>query len=145
MIADIFKVAVTAFVLALPLAIINATMFHNKADPRENMPSFVRRVAFSATVGFAFSVIVTHVALTLKDVHGGSAWPYYVAGFFSSVPYFMKSLAKQCRHVDHVVDGIGIGAAVIGFVLVILLWGRFFSIPVKAGFLYEISSMVRDL
>jgi len=109
------------------------------------MAFFLTRIAISVVVGAGFAVILTHMALTLMDAHEGMKWPYYVAGFFCAVPYFMKFLAKQCLKVDHVVDLFGMVSAAVGYAGVLWLWSGFLSNPKNIGLLHKISGFVRDL
>jgi hypothetical protein len=70
---------------------------------------------------------------------------YYVIGFFSAIPYFMTSQLKQCLDVDHFVDGVGIFFSLATYILVIIYWDGFFSIPNNVSILHSISTFIQGI
>lgn len=145
MLFDIIKIILFATVIAFPFALINGLYFHNKADPRENPKLFVVRIIFSVAVGLFCSLLTTHLTLSMKSDYDSWSWIFYPTGFFLCIPYFMSSLAKESRNVDHVVDGFGIIAAVSSFVSVIAFWEQFFVDTENAGILYKISDWINNI
>ena len=145
MLNDILKIAVAALLLGLPLALVNATVFHGRGHPKEELALFIARIVYALVVGLLFSCAMTHIVLTLRDASCGPSWAYYMIGFFCCAPYFMTSRLKQSRDVDHIIDLFGIIASLAGYMLVIVYWEVFFCIPSKAGFLHEISSFVSGI
>jgi hypothetical protein len=139
MIISFIAMGVTAYIINLPLAIYNAKSFLGK-------PSITaERVLFTIISAFFFSLVITHLTLTLKDAQGSMGWAYYIVGLFLCVPYHMRSLEKVCDDKDHLIDGFGIASSVAAYIVVVTLWSSFFSNPSKAGFLYEISSAIGSL
>lgn len=145
MLFDIIKIVLFATFIAFPFALINGLYFHNKGDPRENPKLFAGRIIFSITVGLICSLLTTHLTLTMRSDHASWSWIFYPIGFFLCVPYFMRSLSKESKDVDHVVDLFGIIAAVLSFVSVIVLWNQFFIYPKKAGILYQVSDFIKKI
>jgi hypothetical protein len=145
MIIDILKIIISSRLLALPFAIFNAYIFHGKGDPKESIELFVLRILFSSFLGLIFSCMITHLTLLLKSEYDSWNWIFYPVGFFFCIPYFMKSLMKECKDVDHGVDGVGMHASVLGFILVIVFWESFFSDPYRAGFIFEFSSAIKSI
>ena len=92
-----------------------------------------------------FSLIVTHLALTLKNEQENMGWLFYALGLFFCIPYYLKSLLKETNDRDHFIDGIGIAASIIAYGITIGFWSSFFSDPFKAGFLHEISSLIKNI
>ena len=145
MLFSIIKIVVCAGLFALPFAILNAIVFHNKGSPDKNVPLFITRLLFSAFVGALHALVLTHIVLTLSQSTNSFKWVYYVVGFFCSIPHFMRSQAKHCLNVDHVVDGVGMVFSLATYALVIIFWASFFSIPSNSGFLYSISTFIQGI
>jgi hypothetical protein len=130
---SLITIFISSFVIAIPLAAINAKYFHGK-------PSITSgRVLVTIFGAFVFSLIITHLTLTMKGEQVSLGWLYYVVGLFCCIPYHMKSLVKNCNDHDHFMDGLGILSSVIAYGVVVAFWSSFFSDPYSAGFLYEIS------
>jgi len=143
MIISILKIIVFSTLLGIPLAVINAICFHGKE--KKEIDHVIYRVLFTLVGAFVFSLIVTHLTITLKNEQENMAWLFYALGLFFCIPYYLKSNLKKNTEFDHFIDGIGIFACIAGYGTVIALWESFFSIPEKAGFLYEISSAITTL
>lgn len=143
MIIAILKLIVFSTLLGIPLAIINASCFHGKE--KKEIDYIVYRVLFTLVGALVFSMIITHLTLTLKNEQESMGWLFYALGLFFCIPYYLRSNLKENSDFDHFMDGIGIFACLLGYGVVIALWESFFSIPHKAGFLYEISSAINNL
>ena len=139
MFLSIFVIFITSLILGFPLAAMNARRFHLEKTIT------LSRIIFSSLGGFLFSLIITHLTLTLMDKQGELGWVFYMAGLYLCVPYHMKSLSKQHDEREYIVDFIGIASSITAYVIVVLFWSSFFSDPSKAGFLGETSSFISGL
>lgn len=141
MILSILKIIIASTLLGVPLAIINACFFHGKGS--KEVTGLVYRVLFILVGAFVFSLMITHLTLTLKYEQESLGWLYYAVGLFFCIPYYLKSLSKESSDLDHFMDGIGILTSIVAYGLTIAFWSTFFSDPIKAGFLYEFSSAIK--
>ena len=129
MFLSISAIFITALILGFPLAAMNATRFNLK---KTITPS---RIIFASLGGFLFSLIITHLTLTLMDKQGELGWVFYIAGLYLCVPYYMKSLSKQHDEREYIVDFIGIASSITAYVIVVLFGHRFSLIHPKRAFL----------
>ena len=145
MLFNIIKILVCTFLFALPFATLNGIFFHNKGSPADNKYFFIGRLLFAGFVGALHALVLTHIVLTLSQSTDSLTWVYYVIGFFSAIPYFMTSQLKQCLDVDHFVDGVGIFFSLATYILVIIYWDGFFSIPNNVSILHSISTFIQGI
>jgi len=139
MIISFIAMIVTAWIVNIPLAAYNAKHYHGRPSVTSG------RVLFTTISAFIFSLVITHLALTLKDAQGSMGWAYYVLGLYLCIPYHMRSLEKESDNRDHLVDGFGIASSVAAYIVVVTLWSSFFSNPSKAGWVGGISSVINSL
>lgn len=135
MIIDIFKIILASSILSFPLAAINASIFHNKSI------SFYRLI-FIIIGAFLVSSVISSLCVMMRYTHSDSGFVFYIFGLFLCTPYFITSRLKECTDIDHLVDFLGIIVGIGTYALVIFQWDSFFSIPEKAGFVYEIAYFI---
>ena len=138
MVISIIVIFITALLLGFPLAAINARCYYGKLIT----PG---RVIFAVFWAFLFSLIITHLTLTLMDKQGGPGWVFYIAGLYLCIPYHMKSLLKVSDDREHIIDLLGIFSSISAYGIVVVFWSSFFSNSYKAGFLYDISSTIDSI